>query len=39
MVVEKPPRADDAGLVTADRFDDGFFVNRPQTTPMAIGRP
>jgi hypothetical protein len=39
MVVKKPAHAHDAGLITADRPNDGFFVNRPQRNPMAIGRP
>jgi len=38
-VVEKPSQAHDAGLVTADRPDGGFCVNRPQTSPVGVGAP
>jgi hypothetical protein len=39
IIVEKPSHAHDAGLVTADRPDGGFCVNRPQTSPIGVGAP
>jgi hypothetical protein len=34
---KKPPRAHDAGLITADRRGGGFCINCPKTSPNAIG--
>jgi hypothetical protein len=38
-IVEEPPRAHDAGLVTAGGPDGGFCVNRPRTNPIASRCP